>query len=259
MYLSGVGPKRKDLLSKELGLNTWCDLLEYYPYKYVDRSRIYTINEMDGNMPFVQIKGRILSFEEFALGARRKRVVAHFSDGTGVVDLVWFRGAQYIYKTYKVNEEYIIFGKPTVFGGRYQFAHPEIEKAADLQLNEMGMQPYYSTTEKTRTAGITSRNIEKLTKTLISKLPQGSLPETLPAFITQRLHLISREEAYRYIHYPHSLDELQHAQVRLKFEELFYVQLNILRYTADHRRKYKGYIFEHVGQVFNSFYKNNLP
>ena len=153
MYLSGVGPKRKDLLSKELGLNTWRDLLEYYPYKYVDRSRIYTINEMDGNMPFVQIKGRILSFEEFAQGARRKRVVAHFSDGTGVVDLVWFRGAQYIYKNYKVNEEYIIFGKPSVFGGRYQFAHPEIEKVADLQLNEMGMQPYYSTTEKIRTAG----------------------------------------------------------------------------------------------------------
>ena len=259
MYLSGVGPKRKDLLSKELGLNTWRDLLEYYPYKYVDRSRIYTINEMDGNMPFVQIKGRILSFEEFAQGARRKRVVAHFSDGTGVVDLVWFRGAQYIYKNYKVNEEYIIFGKPSVFGGRYQFAHPEIEKVADLQLNEMGMQPYYSTTEKIRTAGITSRSIEKLTKTLISKLPQGTLTETLPPFITQRLHLISRDDAYRFIHYPHSLDELQHAQVRLKFEELFYVQLNILRYTSDHRRKYRGYIFEHIGQIFNSFYKNNLP
>ena len=259
MYLSGVGPKRKDLLSKELGLNTWRDLLEYYPYKYVDRSRIYTINEMDGNMPFVQIKGRILSFEEFAQGARRKRVVAHFSDGTGVVDLVWFRGAQYIYKNYKVNEEYIIFGKPSVFGGRYQFAHPEIEKVADLQLNEMGMQPYYSTTEKIRTAGITSRSIEKLTKTLIGKLPQGTLTETLPPFITQRLHLISRDDAYRFIHYPHSLDELQHAQVRLKFEELFYVQLNILRYTSDHRRKYRGYIFEHIGQIFNSFYKNNLP
>ena len=148
MYLPGVGPKRKEILSKELNITTWRDLLEYYPYKYVDRSKIYNINELNGAMPFVQIKGKILSFEEFAMGARRKRVVAHFSDGRGVVDLVWFRGTQYIYKTYKVGTEYIVFGKPTVYGGRYQFAHPEIEKTEDLQLSEMGMQPYYSTTEK---------------------------------------------------------------------------------------------------------------
>ena len=258
MYLPGVGPKRKEILSKELNVQTWRDLLEYYPYKYVDRSKVYAIDELNGTMPFVQIKGKILSFEEFSNGARKKRIVAHFTDGHGVVDLVWFRGAQYIYKTYTLNTEYIVFGKPTIYGGRYQFAHPEIEKAADLQLNEMGMQPYYSTTEKMKNNGMTSRAIEKLTKTLISRLPEGSISETLPLFILRPHHFISREAAFHGIHYPKSLDELQRAQVRLKFEELFYVQLNILRYASDHRRKYRGYVFQHVGQNFNGFYHNNL-
>lgn len=221
MYLPGVGPKRKEILSKELNIQTWRDLLEYYPYKYVDRSKIYTIDELNGSIPFVQIKGKILSFEEFSNGTRRKRIVAHFSDGHGVVDLVWFRGTQYIYKTYALNTEYIVFGKPTVFGSRYQFAHPEIEKADELQLNEMGMQPYYSTTERMKTNGITSRTIEKLTKNLTSRLPKDAISETLPVFIQRPLHLISREAAFKGIHYPKSLDELQHAQVRLKFEELF--------------------------------------
>ena len=258
MYLPGVGPKRKEILSKELNVQTWRDLLEYYPYKYVDRSKVYAIDELNGTMPFVQIKGKILSFEEFSNGARKKRIVAHFTDGHGVVDLVWFRGAQYIYKTYTLNTEYIVFGKPTIYGGRYQFTHPEIEKAADLQLNEMGMQPYYSTTEKMKNNGMTSRAIEKLTKTLISRLPEGSISETLPPFVLRPHHFISREAAVHGIHYPKSLVELQRAQVRLKFEELFYVQLNILRYASDHRRKYRGYVFQHVGQNFNGFYHNNL-
>lgn len=259
MYLPGVGPKRKEILAKELQINTWGDLLEYYPYKYVDRSKVYTINELNGNMPFVQLKGKILSFEEFATTPRKKRLVAHFSDGHGVVDLVWFRGVQYVSKTYQLGVEYIVFGKPSVYGGRFQFAHPEMEEATTLQLNEMGMQPYYITTERMKNGGITSRAIEKLTKTLIARLPQGSLPETLPPFITQPLHLLSREAAFHGIHYPHSLDELQRAQVRLKFEELFYVQLNILRYAHDRRQKYSGYRFHQVGQVFHQFYKNNLP
>ncbi|MBQ1666740.1 MAG: ATP-dependent DNA helicase RecG, partial [Prevotella sp.] len=123
MYLSGVGPKRKELLNKELNLHTWGDLLEYYPYKYVDRSRVYSISELSGDMPFVQIKGHILSFEEFAMGARKKRIIAHFTDGSGIVDIVWFNGTKYVYNTYKVNEEYIVFGKPTIYGGRFQFAH----------------------------------------------------------------------------------------------------------------------------------------
>ena len=258
MYLSGVGPKRKELLNKELNLHTWGDLLEYYPYKYVDRSRVYSISELSGDMPFVQIKGHILSFEEFAMGARKKRIIAHFTDGSGIVDIVWFNGTKYVYNTYKVNEEYIVFGKPTIYGGRFQFAHPDIDKAADLQLSQMGMQPYYITTEKMKKMGLTSQNVEKITKTLLQKIP-SPMTETLPTFITAPLHLISRDEAMRNIHYPHNNEEMQRARLRLKFEELFYVQLNILRYASDHRRKYRGYIFSRVGEKFNWFYSHNLP
>lgn len=258
-YLTGVGPKRKEILEKELQISTWGDLLEYYPYKYVDRSRIYRIGELRGDLPFVQLKGKILSFEEFAMGAHRKRVVAHLSDGTGVVDLVWFRGAQYVYKTYKVNEEYIVFGRPSIYGGRYQFAHPDIDKVTDVQLSEMGMQPYYMTTERMKKMGLTSRSLEKLTKTLVEKLSEQTISETLPPYVIGPLHLISRTEALHKIHYPKSLEDVQRAQVRLKFEELFYVQLNILRYAHDQRRKYRGYVFTQVGSLFHFFYHNNLP
>jgi ATP-dependent DNA helicase RecG len=257
MYVPGVGPKRKEILSKELGINSYRDLLEYYPYKYVDRSRIYTIDELKSDMPFVQIKGKILSFEEFDMGRRNKRLVAHFSDGHGVVDLVWFRGAQYIYKTYKINTVYIVFGKPSVYGGRFQFAHPDIDDASQLQLSDMGMQPYYSTTEKMKKMGMTSRAIEKITKTMLERMPE-ELPETLPPFIINPLHLVSRDTALRKVHYPKNTDDMQRARYRLKFEELFYVQLNILRYASDHRRKYRGYIFQHVGSNFHFFYKHNL-
>lgn len=258
-YLPGVGPKRKAILEKEANIATWGDLLEYYPYKYVDRSRIYRIIDLQGDLPFVQLKGKILSFEEFTMSPRKKRVVAHFSDGTGIVDLVWFQGTQYVYKNYKVNEEYIVFGRPTIYGGRYQFAHPDIDKVADIQLSEMGMQPYYMTTERMKKSGLQSHAIEKLTKTLVDKLGENDLPETLPPFITGPLHLISRAEAMTKIHYPKSLDDVQRAQLRLKFEELFYVQLNILRYANDRKRKFQGYVFNHVGPQFHHFYKNNLP
>ena len=258
MYLSGVGPKRKDILNQQINVKTWGDMLEYYPYKYVDRSKIYRINELTGDMPYVQIKGKILSFEEYAMGARKKRIVAHFSDGFGVADLVWFNGAKYVYQDYKVGEEYIVFGKPSLFKDRYQIAHPDIEKAANVQLSEMGMQPYYITSEKMKNRGLTSRAMEKITKTLVTKIPQGAIPETLLPVQITRLHLLSREDALRRIHYPKSLDDVQRAQVRLKFEELFYVQLNILRYATENRKKYKGYIFSNVGEIFNSFYQNNL-
>lgn len=257
-FLTGVGPKRKEILSKELGIETFGGLLEHFPYKYVDRSRIYLISELSQDMPFVQLKGRILSFEEFDSGRRKKRIVAHFSDGHGVCDLVWFNGTKYIYDQYKVDKEYIVFGKPTVYGHRFQISHPDIDDAANLQLSEMGMQPYYMTTERMKKAGITSRTMEKLTKTLIQKLTQP-LAETLPDFITQRLHLVSRDEAMRLIHYPKTADDAQKARLRLKFEELFYVQLNILRYASDQRRKYRGFVFEHVGEQFNWFYSHNLP
>ncbi len=257
-FLAGVGPQRTSILNRELNITTWGDLLEYYPYKYVDRSRIYAISELDGTMPFVQIRGKILSFEEFPMGGKRKRVVAHFSDGHGVVDLVWWQGAQYVYKTYKVGVDYIVFGKPGVYGGRYQFAHPDIDKAESLELSSMGMQPYYVTTEKMKKSGLQSRQIEKLTQTLVDKIAQVGLPETLPEFITTPLHLISRTEAFVKIHYPKNVIDVQKAQQRLKFEELFYVQLNILRYASDHRRRYKGYVMQRVGDVFNTFYRDNL-
>lgn len=259
MYLPGVGPRKKEILSKQLNITTWRDLLEYYPYKYVDRTKVYRIDELTGDMPFVQIKGRILSFEEFAMGPRKKRIVAHFTDGHGVVDLVWFNGTKFVYSNYKAGEEYIVFGKPGVFQGRYQFAHPDMERAADLRLNDMGMQPHYSTTERMKDMGMTSRAVEKLTKTLVTKIPEGAIQETLLPSQISRLHLISREESYRKIHYPKSLDDVQRAQVRLKFEELFYVQLNILRYATEHRQKYKGYVFSHIGTIFNTFYSRHLP
>ena len=258
MYLPGVGPHRKEILGKELGIHTYRDLLEYFPYKYVDRTKLYLISELSQDMPFVQIKGKILSYEEVEMGKRKKRIVAHVTDGHGVVDIVWFNGTKYIYQNYQINKEYIIFGKPNYFNGRFQFTHPDIDDAGQLQLNDMGLQPFYITTERMKKAGITSRAVERMTKMLISKLTEP-LEETLPPFITSHLHLISRDAAMRKIHYPKSVDDTQRARVRLKFEELFYVQLNILRYASDHRRKYRGYIFNRIGAQFNWFYTHNLP
>lgn len=256
MYVNGVGPTKKQILNKELGIMTIGDMLEYYPYKYVDRSRIYTISSLTQDMSFVQIKGRILSFETFQMGVKKKRLVAHFGDGTGVVDLVWFSGTQYITKNFKVGIDYIVFGKPTIFGGRFQFTHPEIEKAENLQLSQMGMQPYYVTTEKMKNSGLTSRSMEKIAKAILTKMPE--LPETLPDYITTPLHLVSRDTAVRNVHYPKSQQDMQKARERLKFEELFYVQLNILRYTANHRRKYKGYMLPRIGEHFKEFFRKNL-
>lgn len=256
-FLPSVGPKTKEILSKELGICSYGDLLEYYPYKYVDRSKIFHISELTSDMPFVQLKGKILSYEEVDIGKRNKMLVAHFSDGYDVVDLVWFRSAQYIIKSYKVGTEYIVFGKPSAYNGRFQFAHPDMDDASKLQISEMGMQPFYGLTENMKKRGYTSRSIERITRNLVSILPP--LPETLPDFIVNRLHLVSRDAALRMIHYPHSHQEMQKAQVRLKFEELFYVQLNILRYASDQRRKYRGYIFNRIGDIFNGFYAHHLP
>ncbi|MCR5131001.1 MAG: ATP-dependent DNA helicase RecG [Prevotella sp.] len=266
-FLPGMGPRRTEILNKELGIMTWGQLLEHYPYKYVDRSRIYAIDELQVDMPFVQVKGKILSFEEFSMGPRKKRIVAHFTDGHGVVDLVWFNGTKYVYQQYKVNEEYIVFGKPGVFNGRFQFTHPDIDRASELVLSEMGMQPYYMTTEKMKNSGLQSRGIEKIMKSLLERISlssgsdvkNGVINETLPPYITGPLHLCSRDEAIRWIHYPKTPDEMQRARVRLKFEELFYVQLNILRYASDQRRKYRGNVFPHVGDIFNTFYHHHLP
>lgn len=257
-YLPGVGPSRKKILATELGINTFGDLLMYFPYKYVDRSRLYSIKELTGDMPFIQVKGRILSFETFDMGPRKERVVAHFSDGTAVMDLTWFNGGKFAKKNYKVHTDYIVFGKPTVFNGRINVVHPDIDPADGFELDGLGLQPYYSTTEKSKKSSLTSRAIEKLTKSLVEKIGY-QLPETLPDFITGKLHLMSRSDALKIIHYPKDAKELEKARLRLKFEELFYVQLNIVRYASDHRRKYRGFVFNRIGDNFNGFYHNNLP
>ena len=256
-YLSGVGPSRKKILGEELGIFTYGDLLNNFPYKYVDRSKVYTIHELTGDMPFVQIVGKILSFETFEMGPRKERVIAHFSDGTGIMDLVWFQGGKYAKQTYKIGVEYVVFGKPTVFNNRINVTHPDMDRADTLELSSMGMQPYYSTTEKMKKRGLTSRTLEKLIRSLLEKLPP--LPETIPDFITGPRYLISRDEALRQIHYPKTAKEMEQARLRLKFEELFFIQLNILRYACDQRRKYRGYIFSQVGEVFNTFYRDHLP
>ena len=255
--MPGVGPNRKKMLSNELGIETYGDLLEYYPYKYVDRSKVYKIHELTGEMPFVQVVGHILSFETFPMGPRKERVVAHFTDGTAIADLTWFNGGKYAKQTYRIGTEYLVFGKPTIFNNRINFTHPDLDDAAKLDLSTMGLQPYYNTSEKMKKSGLNSRAIERLTKTLVEKLPP--LSETLPEFLIAKLHLMGRDEALRTIHYPQNAKDLERARVRLKFEELFYIQLNILRYASDQRRKYRGYIFSQVGEVFNSFYRNNLP
>ena len=267
-YLPGVGPTRKKMLSNELGIETYGDLLEYYPYKYVDRSKVYTIHELSGDMPFVQVVGHILSFETFAMGPRKERVVAHFTDGTGICDLTWFNGGKYAKQNYKIGTQYLVFGKPTVFNNRINFTHPDLDKVDSEQWRvENGqwrvdsgllrMQPYYNTTDKMKKSGLNSRAIERLTKTLIEKLPP--LPETLPPFICNAQHLMERDEALRTVHYPQNAKDLERARLRLKFEELFYIQLNILRYASDQRRKYRGYVFSTVGDVFNTFYNQYLP
>ena len=281
MYLPGVGPNRKKMLSQELGIETYGDLLEYYPYKYVDRSKVYTVRELTGDMPFVQVIGQILSFETFDMGPHKQRVVAHFSDGTGIMDLVWFNGGKYAKQNYKIGKEYLVFGRPSVFNNRIQVQHPEIETPNPTQeevsvgnspisySNQaplpsggggggFGLRPYYNTTEKMKKAGLNSRSVERLVKTLLEKLT-SPLPETLTPEILANRHLMGRDEALRTLHYPQDAQSLERARVRMKFEELFFVQLNILRYASDQRRKYRGYVFQHVGEVFNTFYHDHLP
>lgn len=256
-YLSGVGPQRASVLNKELGIYSLHDLIYYFPYKYVDRSRIYSIQEIDGTMPYIQLKGEILSFETVGEG-RQRRLIAHFSDGTGIVDLVWFQGIKYLIGKYKIQKEYIVFGKPSVFNGRINIAHPDIDPASELTLSTMGMQPYYNTTDRMKRSSLNSHAIEKMMNTVVKQL-QDPLPETLSPSILNEHHLMSLTDALTHIHFPVHSDLLRKAQYRLKFEELFYVQLNILRYAKDRQQKYRGYIFEKVGEVFHSFYSRNLP
>ena len=256
-YLTGVGPMRAETLGKELDIHSLRDLLSYYPYKYVDRSRIYAINELDANMPFIQIKGQILSTETMGEG-RGKRLVAHFSDGTGVVDLVWFQGIKFAQKSLKLFKPYIVFGRPTVFNQRIQVAHPEMEAAEEIKLSTIGLRPFYVTTEKMKQMGLQSNTIEKMMHAVMDQITEP-LPETLTPDIIEENHLISLTDALRHIHFPQNTEWLKRAELRLKFEELFYVQLNILRYVRERQIHFRGYLFNKIGDIFNTFYHQNLP
>ncbi len=257
-YLQGVGPQRASILNKELNICSFKDMLYYFPYKYVDRSRLYLVREIDGNMPYIQLRGRILSFEVFGEG-RQRRLIGHFTDGTGVVDLVWFQGLKYIEGKFKANEEYVVFGKPTVFNGRINVAHPDIDPAGSIELSKMGLEPYYNTTEKMKRHNLNSRAMEKLMKNLFAALRNDTFDETLSQSMLNAYHLMPLTEALYNIHFPRNPELLRNARYRLKFEELFYIQLNILRYTKERRNKFRGLVFGKVGDIFNTFYSKNLP
>lgn len=256
-YLPGIGPARAKVLREELGISTWHDLLYYFPYKHIDRSRLYLISELSPDMPFVQIKGHFLSFEEQGVG-RKQRLVGHFTDGQMVMDMVWFNSIKYIQKSIKLHVDYIVFGKPSVYGGRFNITHPDIDRADSLMLNKMSMRPYYSLTEKMRKRGYSSRTIENFTTTLFEQL-KHPLPETLPQYVCDRLHLMPLNQALRCMHYPSTADELSKATMRLKFEELFYIQLSILRYSRERTAHQHGHQFTVVGDYFNTFYHSCLP
>ena len=233
-------------------------MLYHFPYKYVDRSRIYKVSEIDGNMPYIQLKGRILSFETFGEG-RQRRLVAHFTDGTGVADLVWFQGIKFVEGKYKCHEEYVVFGRPTVFGGRVNIAHPDIDPADGMMLSSMGLRPYYNTTEKMKRMNMTSSAMEKLVTNLFNAIKEDTIDETLSPSLIQAHHLMPLGEALYNVHFPRNAEMLRKAQYRLKFEELFYIQLNILRFSRERRNRFRGLVFSHVGEYFNTFYSQYLP
>lgn len=256
-YLPGVGPKKAEILNKEIDVFSAEDLLYYFPYKYIDRSRIYYVHEIDGNMPYIQLKGVITAFETVGQG-RSKRLIAHFTDGTGFVDLVWFQGVRFIIDKYKANVPYIIFGKPTMFGRKFNIAHPDIDAYIDEDHRQVGLMSSYNTTEKMKNHYLNSKAIGKIILNVLkSALPH--ITETLPQSIIDSARLTSLKLALRNIHFPENPTKLREAQLRLKFEELFYIQLNILRYTSERKAKLKGFIFSQVGDYFNSFYEKNLP
>ena len=257
-FLPGVGPHRAEILEKELGIRSFRDLLYHFPYKYVDRSRIYRISEIDGTMPYIQLKGQILSFETFGDG-RQRRLVAHFSDGTGVADLVWFQGIKFVSGKYRCREEYIVFGKPTVFGGRVNIAHPDIDSADGVTLSAMGLRPYYNTTERMKRMNISSGAMEKLVANLFAVIGDDAVEETLSGGIISANGLMPLMEALRNVHFPRNPEVLRRAQYRLKFEELFYIQLNILRFSRERRNRFGGIVFGRVGENFNTFYSEYLP
>lgn len=246
-------------MESELGITTFKDLLYYFPYKHIDRTRLYYIHELTADMPFVQIKGEILSFEEEGQG-RKRHLIAHFTDGQGLVDLVWFQAGafKWMKKNYLIGKQYIVFGRPAVFNGRINIPHPDIDPADTLQLGCMGLQPYYSTTERMKKGGLNSRSIERFTSTLFEKGPL-ILDDYLPDSLIIQLNLVPLAQSLHDLHYPPSADALRRATYRQKFEELFFIQLGILRFARLRQQQVFGHVFSRVGELFNTFYHNYLP
>jgi ATP-dependent DNA helicase RecG len=257
-YLSGVGPKRAELLNKELRIFTYRDLLYYFPYKYIDRTKFYKIAELDPDLPFVQIKGVIRGYFTEGNGPGR-RLVADFQDDTGTIKLVWFKGQKWITGNYLPGIEFIVFGKPGVFNGMINIIHPEIEAVNKMaERISSALQAQYSTTEKLKNQFITSKSISKLTGNLLKQL-KFRIPESLPSWLTTKYKLMELHDSLHKIHFPENPDDLERARYRLKFEELFYIQLNLLRYKTFRNIRNKGFVFSSVGMNFNNFYFNNLP
>ena len=257
MYLPGVGPKKAEILQKEAGITSYEDLLYYFPYKYIDRSRFYKVAEITGDMPYIQLKGRILFFDTLGEG-RARRLVGKFTDGTGTIDLIWFKGLNYVTEKIKPGVDYIVFGKPTEFGHIYTIAHPDMDSMDQADKVANGLTPFYSTTEKMKKSFLNSRAIQNLQYTLLNSL-NWTLPETLPEYLLARIQMMPFAEAIRNVHFPESVEKLRKAQLRLKFDELFFIQLNMLRSATLRKRKLRGIVFASVGDCFNTFYKDYLP
>ncbi|NNC50592.1 MAG: ATP-dependent DNA helicase RecG [Flaviramulus sp.] len=257
-YLKGVGPNRADLLRKELGIYTYQDLINLFPNRYIDRTRFYKINELQRNNADVQVIGKIIQFKEVTQ-KKGKRLIATFQDDTGSMELVWFRGQKWIRENLKLNKSYVAFGKTNWFSGKYNMPHPELELLEEHKKNiRTAMQPIYPSTEKLSNKGITNRAIIKIIQQLFIE-SGGKYNETLSENLRSELKLINKSEALFNIHFPKSQELLSRAQFRLKFEELFYIQLQLIIKNLIHKSKIKGFPFENVGDYFNSFFNHHLP
>ena len=258
-YLKGVGPNRGTLLRKELGIHKYGDLLNLYPNRYIDRTRYYKINEIQNNVAEVQIIGKIINIKTVEFGKGRKRLVATFVDDTGQMELVWFQGHKWVRESLKLNEVLVIFGKCTSFNGMYNMAHPEIELLAEHEKSlRSAMQAVYPSTETLTNRGITNRGINKMMQQLFLET-QALFVETIPGYLLQELKLIPKNTALFNIHFPKSADALAKAQFRLKFEELFFIQLQLIMKNKIQKHKIKGHPFAKVGDYFTDFYQNHLP
>ena len=258
-YLKGVGPQRGELLRKEVGIHKYEDLLHFFPNRYIDRTRYYKINELNNNVAEVQIIGKIINIKTVEFGKAKKRLVASFVDETGQMELTWFQGHKWIRDTLKLNTPYVIFGKVTNFNGQYNMAHPEMELQQEHEQSlRSAMQPVYPSTETLTNRGISNRVINKMMQQLFLET-QAKFAETLPLYLIVELKLIPKNAALFNIHFPKSQDLLAKAQFRLKFEELFFIQLQLITKNLVRKNKIKGHSFTIVGDNFNDFYQNHLP